>query len=551
MSILIQIPKSSPNFNRQSAYAKRIKEKALEGAVVEDDNLDTLASKVRAIAKSNSAIVNVIQRRFTSRIVAGYNFTITADLRNSLDGDQQLLEIERMPVRDSVGACLNGWRYSGEPLEIPDDVFNDHVDYTCETYQDVVRLNNVLPKVAKKYSESLPDRPESYGFLLPHLHNVKKLKIAIQELKTLTVDFDDDDIVFEMKTNIKKLISGLGKVSDELPSTQMVMSASDYVGFFSTPCDRATRMQLTEITKKASMSGHTSWIRDTLYYQIDRKAYMASCSDDCTVKLWNLTDNEVVATLRDHDSYIFSLTKFDLNDTPCLASGSNDHTIKVWNLRTQKLIMTLNGHASYVRSLVSYYVGGKPYIVSGSADNTLKIWKPATQSLVATLEGHTSFVLTLAQYTDANGVPCVASGGYDAKVKLWDLETRELITSLPGHNNYIWKLVAFETSYGSFLASGDADGAIRLWNLKNNSFTTTLSGHDGLVYGLTAFTRKGKTFLASGDSKGIVKFWDPFNHELVNTYQGTFTAVNSLSTFYRKSKPYLTVGHCQNIELWS
>mmetsp|Transcript_12954 Transcript_12954/g.16350 ORF Transcript_12954/g.16350 Transcript_12954/m.16350 type:complete len:552 (+) Transcript_12954:224-1879(+) len=551
MSILIHVPKSSPNFNRQSTYAKRLKEKAIEGSIVENDNLDTLASKVRAIAKFNSGNINVIQRRLTSRIVAGYNYTITADLKNSLEGDQQLLEIERMPVRDSVGACINGWKYTGEPLEIPDDIFNDHIDYTLERYQDVVRLNSVLPKIAKKYAESLPDRSESYRFLIPHLNNMKKIKVAVMELKTLTVDFDDDDIVFEMKTNIKKLISGLGKVSDELPSTQMVMSASDYVGFFSTPCDRATRMQLTEITKKASMSGHTSWIRDTLYYQIDRKAYMASCSDDCTVKLWNLTDNEVVATLRDHDSYIFSLTKFDLNDTPCLASGSNDHTIKVWNLRTQKLIMTLNGHASYVRSLVSYYVGGKPYIVSGSADNTLKIWKPATQSLVATLEGHTSFVLTLAQYTDANGVPCVASGGYDAKVKLWDLETRELITSLPGHNNYIWKLVAFETSYGSFLASGDADGAIRLWNLKNNSFTTTLSGHDGLVYGLTAFTRKGKTFLASGDSKGIVKFWDPFNHELVNTYQGTFTAVNSLSTFYRKSKPYLTVGHCQNIELWS
>lgn len=551
MSILIPVPNPSPNFNRQSAYAKIIKEKALQGDVVEDDTLETLAKKIRGIAKFNRGNLNLIQRRMNNRIISGYNYSIKANLRNSLDGDQQLLEIERMPVRDSVGACINAWEYKGEPIDIPDDIFNDHIDYTLRKYPDVVRLNEVIPKIAKKYAESLPDRPQSQDFLIPFMDLAKVLKACVQDLKGLTVNFDDEELVFNLKTDIKKLVGGLQKFTDELPSTELVMSASDYVGYHSTPCDRASRKYMTEISKKASMTGHTSWIRETIYYEMDRKAYMASCSDDCTIKLWNLTDNEVVAALAEHTSYIFALAKFDLDDTPCLASGSNDHTIKIWNLKTKKLIMNLNGHTSYVRALKVFYEGKKPYLVSASADNTLKIWKPATQSLVATLKGHSSFVLSLASYKNPEGVNCVASGGYDAKIKIWNLEKRELITTLVGHNNYIWQMVAFDTENGPILASGDADGLIKLWNLTTNAFITTMTGHTGLVYGLTVFTRKGKTFLASGDSKGTVKFWDPSNHELVNTYQSEFTAVNSLSTFYRKSKPYLTIGHCQNIELWS
>eukprot|EP00957_Ditylum_brightwellii_P087716 6679770-Ditylum_brightwellii.AAC.1 len=41
---------------------------------------------------------------------------------------------------------LDDWRYSGDPLKIPEDIFNDGIDYTLNTYADVIYLNDQILK---------------------------------------------------------------------------------------------------------------------------------------------------------------------------------------------------------------------------------------------------------------------------------------------------------------------------------------------------------------------------------------------------------------------
>jgi WD40 repeat protein len=58
--------------------------------------------------------------------------------------------------------------------------------------------------------------------------------------------------------------------------------------------------------------------------------YLASGSDDNTVKLWNLESNDETATLKEHSHYVFCVT-FS-SDGKSLASGSGDKTVKLWSI---------------------------------------------------------------------------------------------------------------------------------------------------------------------------------------------------------------------------
>jgi WD40 repeat protein len=70
-------------------------------------------------------------------------------------------------------------------------------------------------------------------------------------------------------------------------------------------------------------------------------------------------------------------------DGKYLASGSNDKTVKFWSVESQKEVTTLQGHSSYILS-VALSPDGK-YLASGSNDKTVKLWSVESKKEVATL----------------------------------------------------------------------------------------------------------------------------------------------------------------------
>src|SRR5262249_3054207 len=68
-------------------------------------------------------------------------------------------------------------------------------------------------------------------------------------------------------------------------------------------------------------------------------------------------------------------------DGKWLASGSQDKTVKIWELATGKEVHTLRGHRGAVQS-VAFSPDGKR-LASGSLDETLKVWDVATGEVLS------------------------------------------------------------------------------------------------------------------------------------------------------------------------
>jgi WD40 repeat protein len=65
-----------------------------------------------------------------------------------------------------------------------------------------------------------------------------------------------------------------------------------------------------------------------------------------------------------------------------IASGSDDNTVKLWDADSGKLIRSLEGHQNWVRG-VAFSPDGR-WLASGCEDNTVKLWEVETGSEVET-----------------------------------------------------------------------------------------------------------------------------------------------------------------------
>jgi WD40 repeat protein len=102
-----------------------------------------------------------------------------------------------------------------------------------------------------------------------------------------------------------------------------------------------------------------------------------------------------------------------------VATGSDDGTVKVWESSSGRRVADCTGHTNWVTS-VAYSPDGR-YMASGSRDGTLKVWESSSGRLVADCAGHTHRVTSVAYSPDGR---YVVSGSSDRTLRLWMLERR-------------------------------------------------------------------------------------------------------------------------------
>ena len=122
--------------------------------------------------------------------------------------------------------------------------------------------------------------------------------------------------------------------------------------------------------------------------------WIASCSDDKTVKICSVSTGEVSCTM-EHDGGVECISWS--KDGHSLASGCRNGTIHLWNTSGEQ-VCTLRGHSAPVNSVAFSPDGTRVVSASGdeededSSDNTVRIWDIASGKEVgASGPGHARY----------------------------------------------------------------------------------------------------------------------------------------------------------------
>lgn len=97
---------------------------------------------------------------------------------------------------------------------------------------------------------------------------------------------------------------------------------------------------------------------------------VASGCADCSIRLWNLSDDRHVRVLQGHKGAVFSIA-FSPSGKQ-IVSGSQDHTIRVWDSEKAIALGVLHGHNGPVNSV--HFSPDGERILSASHDHTIRVW---------------------------------------------------------------------------------------------------------------------------------------------------------------------------------
>jgi WD40 repeat protein len=194
-----------------------------------------------------------------------------------------------------------------------------------------------------------------------------------------------------------------------------------------------------------------------------------------------------------------------------IASGSEDNTVKIWDVTTGKVVRTLVAHRGYITALDFNAAGDM--LVTAAKDNTIRIWDVRKGTETRTLPGH-SFYASAVAFSPTNNI--LASCSIDKTVKLWDIRIgKEIpipITGLTKPQNTL----AFSPD-GQTLAVGGDDNTIRLLNIQQNSIATLDAGA-----GITnlAYSADGSLLIAQCDNQ-TVRIYDAAKKAFLREVVGT------------------------------
>ena len=141
--------------------------------------------------------------------------------------------------------------------------------------------------------------------------------------------------------------------------------------------------------------------------------FIASGSDDKTVRLWRAEDGKCVWVGK-HNDWVLG-TSFS-PDGRLLASVSKDGIVRLWRVANGHCVWVGEHNDDWVRS-VSFSPDGR-FIASGSWDKTLRLWRVADGQCVW-VGKHKGSVLSVSFSPDGR---FLASGSTDGTLYLWQIK---------------------------------------------------------------------------------------------------------------------------------
>jgi WD40 repeat protein/ABC-type dipeptide/oligopeptide/nickel transport system ATPase subunit len=243
--------------------------------------------------------------------------------------------------------------------------------------------------------------------------------------------------------------------------------------------------------------------------------FLATGSDDATVKIWDAETGDCLHTLTEHTNRVWSV-RFS-PDGRLLVTCSGDGTIRMWDVATWNSLEVLTGYRNWFFAIdVS---PDSQMLAVANVGNVVKIWNISTKQPVATLCRHTTWVSSL--HFSANGKFLGTASG-DGAVHLWDTSTWQEIYHWQGYSNLIESVVFDPT--GTKLLTSSRDGILREWDVQTQTMLQTFTGHQLCVWSID-YSPDGRCSdgeatptIVSGSADSTVKLWDAETGNLLQTF---------------------------------
>jgi WD40 repeat protein len=224
--------------------------------------------------------------------------------------------------------------------------------------------------------------------------------------------------------------------------------------------------------------------------------FLATPSDDGTIRVWDAGTGQPVRTLVGHKSRVLSVSWSA--DGRLLASAGDDGTVRVWDAGTGQPVRILEGHTGRVYD-VSWSADGR-LLASAGAGGTVRVWDAGTGQPVRTQEGHTPTVGCVSWSPDGR---LLAAAGIGNTVRVWDAGTGRPVGTLEGSATDFYGMSW--SPDGRLLALAGAGNTVEVWDAGSGKRVRTLEGHTGSVNGVS--WSSDSQLLASKSSDGTVRLW--------------------------------------------
>ena len=115
------------------------------------------------------------------------------------------------------------------------------------------------------------------------------------------------------------------------------------------------------------LAHETEGVNYVEYYPHQDKPYLITCSDDCSIKIWDYQTKSCVSTMEGHE-YNVSFATFHPT-LPIIISGGEDSTVKVWSSITYQLETSMRLNMERCWAVATYPSGGSKNIVAIGCDS--------------------------------------------------------------------------------------------------------------------------------------------------------------------------------------
>ncbi|XP_054707969.1 kinesin-like protein KIF21A [Uloborus diversus] len=265
---------------------------------------------------------------------------------------------------------------------------------------------------------------------------------------------------------------------------------------------------LTTGTEIQTLKDHPSGVVKVAYCEYTRKAFSASSS---VIKVWDVRQNpaSVVHTFwsspqqkRVHDPILASeylINDIALNQYGTLLYSATSRVVQIWDLRMFESVGALNvGYGANVLSLaVTDVEFEKNMIVCGSEDKSIKVFEIKEQDFgvhqprFSLSPPHYDAVEALAIYDSY-----LFTGSRDTSIRKWDLHKRSVVQTVQkAHKDSVCSLNILQG--GDSFVSGSCSGSLKLWTMNRCSLIEEIKAHKSSINCITS--NNSLSFTASSD----------------------------------------------------